>query len=121
MLSIILCVDEMDSYMYQTVGHDGISLYSQSMGLPLYRRVISGQAVVQDKEYSPTQGDEVEDLYSLLLEIKVLTEILLLAFKMYPNANFLSCCVVLQADIDFQGVAVGAILSDYQRIRVENV
>ncbi|CAL8111401.1 unnamed protein product [Orchesella dallaii] len=87
--------DEMDSYMYQTVGHDGISLYSQSMGLPLYRRTISGQAVIQDKEYSPTDGDEVEDLYSLLMEVK--------------------------ADIAFEGVAVGAILSDYQRVRVESV
>lgn len=57
--------------MYQTVGHDGISLYSQSMGLPLYRRSISGQAVIQDKDYSPTEGDEVEDLFSLLTEIKV--------------------------------------------------
>ncbi len=66
--------------MYQTVGHDGISLYSQSMGLPLYRRVISGQAVVQDKEYSPTEGDEVEDLHSLLMEVKV-----------HINRHFIAC------------------------------
>jgi diphthine-ammonia ligase len=64
-------VDEMDSYMYQTVGHDGISLYSESLGLPLFRRFISGNAVLQDKEYSPTQGDEVEDLFLLLSDIKV--------------------------------------------------
>lgn len=63
--------DEIDSYMYQTVGHDGIDLYSESMGLPLYRRVIAGNAVVQDKEYSPTPGDEVEDLFILLNDIKV--------------------------------------------------
>lgn len=48
--------DEIDSYMYQTVGHDGIDLYSESMGLPLFRKVISGNALVQDKEYSPTLG-----------------------------------------------------------------
>jgi len=57
--------------MYQTVGHDGINLYSESLGLPLFRRVISGNAVIQDKEYSPTHGDEVEDLFCLLNDIKV--------------------------------------------------
>lgn len=57
--------------MYQTVGHDGIYLYSKSMNLPLYRRVIVGNAVVKDKDYSPTAGDEVEDLFCLLSEIKV--------------------------------------------------
>lgn len=58
--------------MYQTVGHDGISLYSQSMGLPLYRRTINGQSLVQGKDYSPTEGDEVEDLFELLNDIKVI-------------------------------------------------
>ncbi|OXA60865.1 Diphthine--ammonia ligase [Folsomia candida] len=87
--------DEIDSYMYQTVGHDGIDLYSESLGLPLFRRVIAGNAVVQDKEYSPTPGDEVEDLFELLADVK--------------------------KSIQYDGIAVGAILSDYQRIRVENV
>lgn len=57
--------------MYQTVGHDGISLYSEAMGLPLFRRFIQGNALVQEKQYSPTEGDEVEDLFELLQEIKV--------------------------------------------------
>jgi diphthine-ammonia ligase len=87
--------DEMDSYMYQTVGHDGISMYSDAMGLPLYRREIKGEPLSRDKEYSPQDGDEVEDLYLLLSQIRV--------------------------EIDFDAVAVGAILSDYQRVRVENV
>ena len=64
-------VDEIDSYMYQTVGHDGIDLYAESIGVPLFRKVIAGNAVVQDKEYLPTPGDEVEDLYQLLNEVKV--------------------------------------------------
>ena len=40
-------VDELDSYMFQTVGHGVIPLYAQCMGLPLYRRRISGSSVHQ--------------------------------------------------------------------------
>ncbi|XP_069359806.1 uncharacterized protein [Maniola hyperantus] len=87
--------DELDSYMYQTVGHQGISLYAEAMGLPLYREIISGVAVDQGRNYKPTDNDEVEDLYRLLARIK--------------------------NEIDIDAVACGAILSDYQRVRVENV
>ena len=37
-------VDDMDSYMYQTVGHQVIDAYAQCMGLPLYRRRIMGSS-----------------------------------------------------------------------------
>lgn len=57
--------------MYQTVGHDGISLYSEALDLPLYRRTIQGNTVASGLDYLPTDGDEVEDLYILLSEIKV--------------------------------------------------
>ncbi|KAI8432104.1 hypothetical protein MSG28_004609 [Choristoneura fumiferana] len=87
--------DELDSYMYQTVGHQGIELYSEAMDLPLYREVISGTAVEQGKNYKPTDNDEVEDLFRLLSRVK--------------------------NEMAIEAVAVGAILSDYQRIRVENV
>ncbi|KAG6440930.1 hypothetical protein O3G_MSEX001651 [Manduca sexta] len=87
--------DELDSYMYQTVGHQGIELYAEAMGLPLYREAISGTAVEQGKNYNPTENDEVEDLYRLLAKVK--------------------------DEMDIEAVAVGAILSDYQRVRVENV
>ncbi|XP_037086605.1 diphthine--ammonia ligase-like [Pollicipes pollicipes] len=87
--------DEMDSYMYQTVGHSSIHLYAEAMDLPLYRASIKGAAHASDKEYSPTEGDEVEDLHRLLSKIK--------------------------DDVNFEAVSVGAILSDYQRVRVENV
>ncbi len=40
-------VDELDSYMFQTVGHQIVSLYAQCMGVPLYRRRISGASVHQ--------------------------------------------------------------------------
>ncbi|XP_045451767.1 diphthine--ammonia ligase [Melitaea cinxia] len=87
--------DELDSYMYQTVGHQCIDLYAEAMGLPLYRDVISGVPINQGRNYNPTDNDEVEDLYRLLSKIK--------------------------RELDIEAVACGAILSDYQRIRVENV
>ncbi|KAL9957836.1 hypothetical protein ACROYT_G034784 [Oculina patagonica] len=87
--------DELDSYMYQTVGHNAIDLYAQAMDLPLYRGMIKGSSVDQGKVYTENQLDEVEDLYKLLKNIK--------------------------EDIAFDAVSVGAILSDYQRVRVENV
>lgn len=64
-------LDEMDSYMYQTVGHQGIDLYAEAMGLPLYRETITGNAISQGRTYDPTENDEVEDLYRLLSKVKV--------------------------------------------------
>ncbi|KND01955.1 TIGR00289 family protein [Spizellomyces punctatus DAOM BR117] len=88
--------DELDSYMYQTVGHDAIELYRDCMNLPLFRREIRGEARAQGADYRPTVDDEVEDLYELLSAVKA-------------------------AIPDVEGVASGAILSNYQRVRVENV
>ncbi|XP_065203187.1 uncharacterized protein LOC135833358 [Planococcus citri] len=87
--------DELDSFMYQTVGHQGVDLYAEAMGLPLFREETSGVAHHHHKWYTPTEGDEVEDLYNLLARVK--------------------------NEIDFDGVSTGAVLSDYQRLRVENV
>ncbi|CAL4075709.1 unnamed protein product, partial [Meganyctiphanes norvegica] len=87
--------DELDSYMYQSVGHMGVAMYAEAVGVPLYRRVIQGTSVNITSSYSPTQGDEVEDLYALLKEVK--------------------------DECNVEAVSVGAVLSDYQRVRVENV
>lgn len=57
--------------MYQTVGHQGVSLYAEAMGLPLFREETSGVAHHHHKWYTPTEGDEVEDLYNLLARVKV--------------------------------------------------
>ena len=65
------CLDEMDSYMFQTVGHHAIELYAEAMGLPLFRSTIKGTAVCQQANYSKSEEDEVEDLYELLIKIKV--------------------------------------------------
>lgn len=90
-------VDELDSYMYQTVGHSAISLYAEAMGgLPLFRGKIKGSSLATtSNNYSPTNDDEVEDLYDLLKGIR--------------------------SQLEFDAICTGAILSDYQRIRVENV
>lgn len=87
--------NELDSYMFQSVGHQAIDLYAEAMNLPLFRRDIQGSSVNTGSDYQPTQEDEVEDLYLLLSEIK--------------------------EKLDFDAVCSGAILSNYQRVRVENV
>lgn len=57
--------------MYQTVGHQAIVLYAEAMALPLYRRIIQGSSLNTGRNYSKTDGDEVEDLYELLRLVKV--------------------------------------------------
>ena len=66
------------------------------MGLPLVRQTIQGTAVQQGLSYTETPGDEVEDLTALLQDVKT----------KFP---------------DVEAVSVGAILSNYQRTRVETV
>lgn len=81
--------------MYQTVGHHAIDLYAEAMDLPLFRRTIEGSSKLTVNSYLPTEGDEVEDLYELLKDIK--------------------------EKVKVDAVSCGAILSNYQRLRVENV
>ncbi|CAG7848447.1 Diphthine--ammonia ligase; AltName: Full=Diphthamide synthase; AltName: Full=Diphthamide synthetase [Serendipita indica DSM 11827] len=100
-------IDELDSYLYQTVGQDAIEYVAQALDVPLYRTVIQGTAVELQNEYgtrlgverSTNQGvdeDETEDMFRLLQD-------------------------VLRHHPDIQAVSVGAILSTYQRLRVEHV
>lgn len=88
--------EELDSYMYQSVGFDAIEAYAECLQLPLYRRCIAGKPVNQAYEYEPTAQDEVEDLYELLVEVQ----------KKHP---------------DIEAVSSGAIFSTYQKNRVENI
>lgn len=64
-------IDELDSFLYQTVGHDAIEYYAECINLPLYRREIMGSSLVQSADYQQTSGDETEDLYQLLKQVKV--------------------------------------------------
>lgn len=88
---------ELDSFMFQTVGHDIVPYYAKCTGLPLFRKEIQpfGSKNVE-LNYTPTTDDEIEDLYNLLFQV----------LKEIP---------------EIEAVSVGAILSSYQRTRVEDV
>jgi hypothetical protein len=81
--------EELDSYLYQTVGQDAIELVARALDVPLYRRVISGTALVQDLEYGGRDakerggvaGDETEDLYALLADVKVMQTLFIHPFS----------------------------------------
>lgn len=92
--------EDINSYMYQTVGHSVIPLYEQALGIPLYRQEITGKAVNSERDYAAPRAqqeqDETEDLVPLLKK----------AMLAHPEAN---------------AVCSGAILSTYQRTRVESV
>lgn len=96
---------DLNSYMYQTVGHEVIPLYAAATGLPLYRLPIHGGAVRHERDYDfsaavaggdGAQQDETETMSALLRAV----------MDRHPEANALSA---------------GAILSTYQRTRVESV
>ncbi|KAL8781330.1 MAG: hypothetical protein Q9194_000421 [Teloschistes cf. exilis] len=103
--------DDLNSFMYQTVGHTLIPLYSLLLPVPLYRQEISGTALDQAKEYHATPEDqlprdgtiraadayeETESMMALLHRIK----------SHHQEVN---------------AVCSGAILSSYQRTRIESV
>lgn len=103
--------EDMDSFMYQTIGHNVIPLYESALGIPLYRGDITGVAVDtsriyrdhpprtvegEEEEKEEEGEDETESLIPLLNRIK----------RDLPHAN---------------AVSAGAILSTYQRTRIENV
>ncbi|KAI1374066.1 adenine nucleotide alpha hydrolases-like protein [Hypoxylon crocopeplum] len=96
---------DLNSFMYQTVGHQVIPLYAQATGLPLFRQAIRGTAVDHGISYQDPDGrheddeedeDETESLVPLLR-------------------------AVLDAHPDVNALCTGAILSTYQRTRVESV
>ena len=87
--------EEIDSYMYQTVGNKAVKEVAHAIGVPFFHGLITGCAVTKGLQYSKTESDEVENLYELLNLIKIET----------------NCTAVCS----------GAIYSTYQKNRVENV
>lgn len=88
---------EIDSYMYQTVGFEAVDGIAACLKLPLRRACVRrGRAKDQSLLYSehPPEEDEVESLFRLLQDVKA----------EFPEV---------------QGLTSGAILSNYQRNRVE--
>lgn len=117
--------------MYQTVGHSGLFSIATALGLPLFTQDITGKPLNVGGEYGSrqasnkgkgrgTEGDETEDLYTLLLKVVV-----------RPLVSHDDCCCdgrARELTAGFQtampevkAVACGAILSNYQRVRVEHV
>lgn len=88
--------EDINSFMYQTVGASLISLYKDALDVPVYRQEIHGSVVIHDRDYRQQDDDETEALVPLLERVK----------QSHPGAN---------------AVSTGAILSTYQRTRVENV
>ncbi|CAB4254810.1 similar to Saccharomyces cerevisiae YLR143W Putative protein of unknown function [Maudiozyma barnettii] len=91
-------IQELDSFMFQTVGFDIVEQYTKCINnIPLFRQPIEKNSSKNvDLNYIETEDDEIEELYTLLLKVK-------------------------QDIPDLEAVSVGAILSSYQRTRVENV
>ncbi|KAH9977937.1 hypothetical protein BGW80DRAFT_1435618 [Lactifluus volemus] len=62
----------------KALGQDAIEFVARALDVPLYRRVIGGTALAQDSEYGSrnaeerggVNGDETEDLYALLSDVK---------------------------------------------------
>jgi diphthine-ammonia ligase len=90
--------EELDSHCFQTVGHEAVESLAACMGLPLFRRETAGRATQHEVLYDAGRADasdEAEDLVALLRGVK-------------------------SAVPEVEGVAAGAILSHYQRERVES-
>ena len=101
-------VTDLQSYMYQTAGHHLIPFYGEALELPLYLRSITGEAVDASKYYdsqmagsdSGSKGDHgLDETESLLTLLRT----------------------VVAAHREVNAVCSGAILSSYQRTRIESV
>ncbi|CAG9327222.1 unnamed protein product [Blepharisma stoltei] len=87
---------EEDSYMFQTVGTTLVPAIAKSLGTNIVTRRLIGKSINKESAYIPTENDEIEDLFKLIQEAKY----------RYPQID---------------SVVSGAVLSDYQRARVENI
>lgn len=84
-----------DSYMYQTIGSEVAQLLGECLDVPIFTYKTECRSINQDLVYKRESGDEVEDLYDAISMAK--------------------------RQIHFEGVCSGAILSQYQKNRVEDV
>ncbi|KAL9127334.1 MAG: hypothetical protein Q9217_003773 [Psora testacea] len=99
---------DLNSFMYQTAGHTLIPLYTNALGLPLYRQEITGTAINSLKYYHP-QVPEPQTTSAGQLEVdetECLMPLLQKVIAAHPEAN---------------AVSSGAILSTYQRTRIESI
>ncbi|KAI0013364.1 adenine nucleotide alpha hydrolases-like protein [Xylariaceae sp. FL0662B] len=97
---------DLNSFMYQTVGHQVIPLYAQATGLPLFRQPILGSAVHHGISYQDPADEQPSLAQEQQDETESLVPLLRAVIRAHPAANAL---------------CTGAILSTYQRTRVESV
>lgn len=102
-------VEDLDSYMYQTVGHHVVPLYDEALAIPLYRQEIRGRVVDGSKSYRYGGPDPHLDAIRRRCRHDETEDLLLLLER------------VVRAHPEIDAVSTGAILSDYQRTRVESV
>ena len=84
-----------DSYMYQTVGAEAIDSIANCLNTRLFRFDTKCKTINKDLNYTSAAGDEVEDLYNAIEHVLSVTS--------------------------FDAICSGAILSTYQKNRVEDV
>ena len=90
-------LDEVDSHCFQTIGHQLTPSIAHCLSLPFYSLPLTHSSLSTALHYTPhPSGDEVEDLQALLS----------LVLTSYPTID---------------AVCSGAILSTYQRLRIEHV
>lgn len=95
---------DLNSFMYQTVGHQVLPLHAAATGIPLYRRAIHGGATRHERDYDYAATDAgLDDANE---ETESMIPLLRAVMAQHPGAN---------------AVCAGAILSTYQRTRVESV
>ncbi|KAL4728662.1 hypothetical protein ACLX1H_005413 [Fusarium chlamydosporum] len=97
---------DLNSFMYQTVGHEVLPLYPTATGLPLYRLPITGRAVRHERDYDATTDAQDKDKGNSSDETESMLPLLQAIVARHPEAN---------------AVCAGAILSTYQRTRVESI
>ncbi|KAI1312383.1 hypothetical protein F5Y03DRAFT_235643 [Xylaria venustula] len=138
---------DLNSFMYQTVGHQVIPLYARATGLPLYRQPIVGTAVHHGLSYEntrhgahrlvastgeplgPPNDHNPPDTHDLqgYTEQEARDEEHKLELELEPGPEDETESLVpllravLKAHPEANALCTGAILSTYQRTRVESV
>lgn len=110
--------EDIDSFMYQTIGHSVIPLYEEALRIPLYRAAITGGAVDTARVYRNESGDSTSTSTTGTAHAQTTTD--------SPAEDETESLVpllrrVMQAHPEANAVSAGAILSTYQRTRIENV
>lgn len=102
---------DLNSFMYQTVGHTVIPLYEKALDIPLYREPITGTALHTGTSYLENDlGQSYSTDSDILTRKKDETECLVPLLRRIMNEH-----------PDANALCTGAIYSTYQRTRIETV